>query len=78
MDSGILAESLEVALKARRIDVAASPYAADRYLDGLCIKIETEEGRREYKSRQMELMKESVALRERVISAYEHVLDPKI
>ena len=48
LNSDLLCDVLEVALEARRVDVAASPYDASAFL-AESIRIETEEGRRIYK-----------------------------
>lgn len=72
--SSIIGDALEVALEARTLDVAASPYDAGIYTGGWKVKVEEEEGRREYKTRQMEIMGKSGEVRDRLIKAYEDVL----
>lgn len=67
----LLPRILRVALDARRLDVAASPYDASQY-DGVpdAIPIETEEGRCEYQRQQMRLMKQAAPVRRDLLSAY--------
>lgn len=48
LNSDLLCDVLELALEARRVDVAASPYDASAFL-AEPIRIETDEGRRIYK-----------------------------
>jgi hypothetical protein len=74
ISSSIIGDALEVALEARTLDVAASPYDAGIYTRGWKVKVEEEEGRREYKTRQMEIMGKSGEVRDRLIKAYEDVL----
>ena len=74
ISSSIIGDALEVALEARTLDVAASPYDAGIYTGGWKVKVEEEEGRREYKTRQIEIMGKSGEVRDRLIQAYEDVL----
>lgn len=73
VDARLLGDCLEVALEARRLDVAASPYDASGY--GLeAIPIETSVGRAEYKTKQMALMKRVEPIRRRLLGAYDDLL----
>lgn len=70
MDSTLLGDVLEMALDARRLDVAASPYDASVY--GLeAVPVETREGRKMYRRRQAELMNKAEPIRRRLLRAYE-------
>ncbi|KAJ1491055.1 hypothetical protein T484DRAFT_1934148 [Baffinella frigidus] len=74
--SNLLADALEVSLAARRLDVAASPYDASAF-HLAPVKIETAEGRIEYRDQQLELMKRSAPVRTALLRAYDDVLrDP--
>eukprot|EP00658_Telonema_sp_P-2_P065240 TRINITY_DN54533_c0_g1_i3.p1 TRINITY_DN54533_c0_g1~~TRINITY_DN54533_c0_g1_i3.p1 ORF type:complete len:298 (+),score=48.86 TRINITY_DN54533_c0_g1_i3:34-927(+) len=69
----LLADCLEHALRARRVDVAAGPYDCLEF--GIePIRIETDMGRREYRDLQIELMKEGKPLREQLIREYDLLL----
>ena len=70
VDVCLLVDVLGVALKARRLDVEASPYDGSGYGLGV-VPVETREGRREYKRRQVELMEEVEPVRRRLLRAYE-------
>lgn len=64
------ADALELALSARRLDVAASPYDASKF--GITpIPVETDAGRVEFRRRQTELMARAAPLRANLFSAYE-------
>ena len=66
-------DSLEMALKARRVDVAAGPYDCLEY--GIePILVETEQGKREYRNRQIQLMKEGKTVRDALIAQYEGLI----
>jgi hypothetical protein len=61
------------AVYARRIDMQASPYDAREF--GLePIKIETEEGRKEYIKLQTDIYEQSMPIREQLIEEYENIL----
>lgn len=65
---------LSLAVKAREIDVAASPYDASAY--GIfAIPIETADGRSVYKKKQLQLLKESQPVRLELIGAFEQFLE---
>ena len=69
----LLREAFLNAVKARRIDMRASPYDAQSF--GLePIRIETDEGRIEYVNRQMEIHESSKPIRERLISELERLI----
>lgn len=72
------ADSLELALKARVLDVRASPYDLSlwhgREFDLSPIKVETSEGRREYQREQSKLAARAVPIRRRLIEQYELVI----
>ena len=67
------ADALEIALAARSLDVAASPYDASKF--GIApVAIETEAGRMEFRKRQVELMHRAEPVRTQLLSAYEKFL----
>jgi hypothetical protein len=68
-DPVLLQRVLEVALAARRLDVAASPYDSSEYGVGV-IPIETAEGRAEYRTQQLALMKRVQPVRQDLLDAY--------
>mmetsp|Transcript_12206 Transcript_12206/g.21157 ORF Transcript_12206/g.21157 Transcript_12206/m.21157 type:complete len:498 (-) Transcript_12206:64-1557(-) len=70
IDSELIGDILEIALEARQLDVAASPYDATEYGVGV-VPVETNEGRRMYRDRQMGLMGRAEFVRERLLDAYE-------
>ncbi len=70
----IIREAFFNAVEARKTDMQASPYDATQF--GLePIKIETEQGRKEYLDKQMEIYRNSMPIREKVIGAYRRVID---
>ena len=72
-DAVLLHRVLEVALSARSLDVAASPYDATMYGVGI-VPIETEAGRAEYRLRQAELMRTAEPVRRDLLQAYDDFL----
>jgi len=70
----LLGDVLEVAVSARKLDVEASPYDAREYGVGV-VPVETKEGRRMYKERQVALMNEVEPVRIRLLKAYEDFMD---
>lgn len=69
LDSQVLQRVLHVALQARRLDVAASPYDASSYGIGV-IPIETAQGRAEYRAQQSILMEQVTPVREELLRNY--------
>ena len=74
VDATIVADTLEIALAARRLDIEASPYDVTSYGLGI-VPVETPEGREEYRRRQKDLMKRAQPVRERLLNAYETFLE---
>ena len=72
-DAELLRSVLGIALEARELDVAASPYDASQY-DVSVIPIETSEGRAEYKRRQTALMKKADPIRRELLKAYDNFI----
>ena len=72
--SDLLQRCLRLGLKARFIDMRASPYEVSNFC-GTPIRIETAEGRKEYAELQMELAKDAAPLRKELLDVYTHVLD---
>jgi hypothetical protein len=74
ISSDLIADTLELALEARILDMQASPYDLSAYhLEP--VRIETEEGRQEYEYRQRTLSEQAKPLRKRLINAYYHIFE---
>jgi len=73
ISSDLLREALFFAIKAREIDMRASPYDLTSY-GYEAITIETAEGRRQYEQVQRELYLKGLPLRERLIEALSKVV----
>lgn len=71
VDSNLMVEILQMALKARRLDVEASPYDCSFYTGTEGVHVETPEGRKLYRKRQVELMEEAEPIRIRLLDAYD-------
>ena len=69
LDSDLLCDVLEVSIAARKLDVEASPYDVTGYGGGV-VPVETEEGRRMYRSRQLSLMEHAEPIRKRLLNEY--------
>ena len=68
-----VADALACALEARALDVAASPYDARAF--GLApVRVETDQGRAEYRARQAALMARVRPVRERLLRRYDAFL----
>jgi hypothetical protein len=74
ISSELLVDVLQIALKARKLDVEASPYDATMYGADV-VPVETKEGRKLYREQQTALMAEAEAIRIRLLHAYEIFLD---
>ncbi|GAB76616.1 hypothetical protein SAMN05421595_1749 [Austwickia chelonae] len=73
--SELLLDCLEMALRARQLDMQASPYDVTGF--GLeAIPVETPAGRADYAARQRRITDEAVALRSRLIAVCEQLLHP--
>jgi len=73
VDAALVADTLELALQARCLDVAASPYDASQYhIDP--VPIETPEGRALYRQQQYALMQKAAPVRHAVRQAYQDFL----
>ena len=70
IDPELMVDVLEVALSARKLDVEASPYDTTKYGAGI-VPIETNEGRRMYRERQILLMQKAEPVRKKLLHAYE-------
>jgi hypothetical protein len=64
---------LDVALRARRLDVAASPYDASAYGVDV-VPVETPEGRAMYRKEQIAQMKAAEPIRRQLLKAYDEFL----
>ena len=73
ISADLLGDAIEVALRARSLDVAASPYDATYYGVGI-VPVETKEGRAEYRDRQRELMRDAEVVRKAMLRAYDDFL----
>jgi hypothetical protein len=72
-DPVLIQRVLQIALEARRLDVAASPYDATAFGIGV-VPVETEEGRAEYRRQQTVLMKRAEVVRGDLLLAYQRFL----
>lgn len=73
IDASLIGDALEVALDARRLDIAASPYDVSEHgLEPICI--ETKDGRREYRRKQAEIMRKADPVRRKILDAYDTFL----
>lgn len=74
--SSLLQQALILAIKARKIDMLASPYDVSAYLDiDDVLKVESLGGRKGYVIKQVELMNEAMLIRKELLFYYNHVLD---
>ena len=71
LDASLLCECLQVGLEARRLDVAASPYDALELAGLEPVRVETPEGRAQYRQVQSQLMKRAAPVRRRLLRAYQ-------
>ncbi len=73
ISSETIREAFELAVETRLVDMKASPYdLRERGLEP--IKIETDEGRKEYMSRQQDIFRQSQPIREQLIEEYQYLL----
>jgi len=74
VDAILLQRVLELALRARWLDVAASPYDCSAY--GVeAVPVETAQGRAEYRRRQWALMQDATPVRNDLLAAYDDFLE---
>eukprot|EP00816_Leptocylindrus_hargravesii_P007991 CAMPEP_0196821484 /NCGR_PEP_ID=MMETSP1362-20130617/79375_1 /TAXON_ID=163516 /ORGANISM="Leptocylindrus danicus, Strain CCMP1856" /LENGTH=381 /DNA_ID=CAMNT_0042200679 /DNA_START=6 /DNA_END=1151 /DNA_ORIENTATION=+ len=74
IDASLIGDALEVALDARRLDIAASPYDVSAHgLEPVCI--ETKDGRKEYRRIQADIMRKADPVRRNILDAYDTFLD---
>lgn len=73
VSSELLANAVEIALLARTLDVAASPYDATAY-GVVAVPIETTLGREQYRARQQQLMRRAQEVRRQLLRAYDTFL----
>jgi len=69
VESDLIADTLEMSLAARTLDIEASPYDVTAYGAGV-VPVETKEGRELYRSRQKKLMTEAEPVRMRLLNSY--------
>ena len=74
IDSRLIADALEVAIEARKLDIAASPYDVSVY-GFQPIKIENSQGRDEYRERQRIVMNKAAPVRQELLNAYDEFID---
>ena len=74
VDSSLVADTLDVALSARTLDIEASPYDVQATHGLGVVPVETTEGRGEYRRRQKELMLVAEPVRNRLKDAYDNFL----
>ena len=73
--SKLLRSCFELAMRARHVDMRASPYDLGRFEDCRPIKIETAEGRLEYEREQREIAAAAAPLRLELCSAIDTILE---
>lgn len=73
ISSNTILEAFLLALKARKIDMRASPYKLDAYHLSP-IKVETKNGRVEYIRQQKMIFEKSIPVRKKLIKEYENLL----
>jgi hypothetical protein len=72
--SETIREAFKLAVETRFVDMKASPYdLRDRGIEP--IKIETDEGRKEYMQKQQAIFEKSQPIRQQLIKEYKHLLD---
>jgi len=74
VDATLVQRVLELALRARMLDVAASPYDCEKAYGVEAVPIETAPGRAEYRRRQMAMMQEAAPVRRDLLLAYNEFL----
>jgi hypothetical protein len=74
VDAALIVDVLRLALRARTIDIAASPYDVTTTYNIAAIPIETTAGRAAYQQEQLELMKDSCIVRGKLLQAYDAFL----
>lgn len=74
LSSQIFVDALQIAVKARKLDVEASPYDAREYGVSI-VPVETKEGRKMYREQQKALMEEAEPIRKRLLDAYDTFLN---
>lgn len=72
-NADLLRRILELALDARRLDIAASPYDVTAYGMG-AVAVETSEGRSQYRKEQQALMERAEPLRKELLHSYNVLL----
>ena len=73
VSADLMVDVLEMSIRARTLDVEASPYDATAYGAGI-VPVETKEGRLMYREKQRVLMKEAEPVRLRLWQAYDTFL----
>ena len=74
ISSDTIREAFKLAVETRFVDMKASPYdLRERGIEP--IKIETDEGRKEYMQKQQEIFDKSQPIRQQLIDEYEQLLD---
>lgn len=74
ISSDLILRAFKLARKARVVDMQASPYDMEPF--GLPpVRVETEEGKREYIQKQTEIWKEAAPLRSELIDAYKQLAE---
>mmetsp|Transcript_11025 Transcript_11025/g.15899 ORF Transcript_11025/g.15899 Transcript_11025/m.15899 type:complete len:407 (-) Transcript_11025:1097-2317(-) len=73
IDGDLVGDALDIALQARKLDIASSPYDVSMYgLDP--IPVETSEGRKIYREMQVDLLRNAQPVRQRILAAYNDFL----
>jgi len=74
ISSKLILEAFELALETRKMDMKASPYDLRKY-GYEPIKIETEEGREEYRQLQKYIWRKSIPIRDKLLKSYRRLAD---
>jgi len=69
IDADLMVDILQLSIRARTLDVAASPYDATAYGVGI-VPVETKEGRKQYREIQRTLMEDAEPIRLQLLQAY--------
>ena len=75
VDASLVRRALALALQARQLDVAASPYDCERQYGIRPVPVETAAGRADYRQQQVALLREAEPVRRDLLRAYNEFLD---
>jgi hypothetical protein len=75
IDADLVGDCLEIALKARELDVKASPYELSTDYGLEAIPVETSDGRQQYRDEQVDLMHRTEPIRQRLLDTYNEFIN---